>query len=99
MSKSHQEFGIDAIPSVGFFRKSVDDQLLVLRLPTLALLMSINDRLEVVLNVSLLSSLVMKGNMAENQRIEDILDISLQSACDTYAQIRELGFDEIPYKV
>jgi len=56
--------------------------------------MRADDKFDIIFNVSLLSSLVMQGNMARNYEIEGILDISLWSACDTYAQIRELSFDE-----
>jgi hypothetical protein len=98
MSKSHQEYGIDSIHPAGFFCEDVDDQLLVLRFPTFVFWMRVNDRLDIVFNVIILSSLVMKGNMAENQGIEDTLDISLGSACDTNAQIRELQFDELLYE-
>jgi hypothetical protein len=46
-----------------------------------------NDRLDVVLDVSLLSTLVMQGNVTR-KRPRTVLDISLRSASDAYLQIR-----------
>ena len=94
MSESHQEFSIDALHPICFSREDVDNQLLVFRFPPSARWMCVNDRLDIVLDVFLLSSLVMEGNIAGNQGIENILDISFRSAGDAYAQIRKLGFDE-----
>jgi hypothetical protein len=99
MSKIHQEYSIGALHPVGFFREDVNHQLFVLRFPPSVFWMRANDRLDIVLNVSILSSLFMKGNTVENQGIEDILDISLWSTRDAQAQIRESRFDKLLYEV
>jgi hypothetical protein len=99
MSKSHQGFSNDTIHPVGFFCEDVDDQLLVLRCPSYVFWMCVDDRLDIVLDVSLLSSLVMKGDIERNQGIEDILDITFRSTCDTYMQIRGLQLDKFLYEV
>src|ERR1700679_2867606 len=65
MSESHQGFCTEALHAIGLFCEDVDHQLLVLRFPPSILRMRVNDRLDVVLNVSLLSALVMQGNSAE----------------------------------
>ena len=66
MSESHQEFCIEALHAIGLFCEDVDHQLLVLRFPPSSLSMRVNDRLDVVFDVSLLSALVMQGNRAES---------------------------------
>ena len=76
--------------SVRFFGKDVDDHLLVLRFPLFIFGMRIDGRLDILLDVPSLFALFMKGNRAENQSIEDILDIGFRSAGDAYAQIRKL---------
>src|SRR6266436_5004846 len=58
MSGCHQEFRTEALHAVGLFCENVDDQSLVLRFPPSILRMRVNDRLDVVLNVSILSVLV-----------------------------------------
>ena len=78
MSESHQEFSIDALHPVSLFCEDVDRQLLVLRFPPSISWMRGNDRLDVVPDVLLLSTLVMQGNGSENQRIKNILDISFR---------------------
>jgi len=98
MSGCHHGFSIDALHPVGFFYEDLDDQLPVLRCPVFVFFV-VNDKLDVVLDISLLSVLVMKGNTVVRYAIENILDISLQSACDTYTQIREMQVDELLYEV
>src|SRR5258708_17819986 len=56
ISETHQEISIDALHAVGFFCEDVDDQLLVLCFPPFVFSMGMNDRLDVILNVLLLSS-------------------------------------------
>ena len=64
LSESRQEFSNDALHPVGVSRKDVHDQLLLLRFPPSAFLVRLNDRLNIFLDVPLLSTLVMKGNTA-----------------------------------
>ena len=64
MSENHQEFCIEALHAIGFFCEGVDDQSLVLRFPPSILRMRVNDRLDVVLDVSLMSTLIMQRNSA-----------------------------------
>src|SRR5712692_8334090 len=66
ISETHQEISIDALHAVGFFCEDIDDQLLVLCFPPFVFSMRVNDRLDVILDVLLLSSLVVQGNRAEN---------------------------------
>src|SRR5229473_2872606 len=66
MSKTYQQIGIDALHAVGFFCEDIDDQLLMLCSPPFVLSMRVNNRLDVILNVLLLSLLVVQGNRAEN---------------------------------
>ncbi len=58
MSKTHQEISIDALHAIGFFCEDVGDQLLMLCSPPFVFFMCVNDRLDVILDVLLLSSLV-----------------------------------------
>jgi hypothetical protein len=66
MSKNHQEFSIDVLHPVRIFHEDVDDQFPVLFFPPPFLWMRLNDRLDVVLDIPILSSLVMQGNRTEN---------------------------------
>src|SRR5713226_7171274 len=66
MSETHQEISIDALHAVGFFCEDVDNQLLMLCSPPFVFTMRVDDRLDVIFDVLLLSSLVMQGNRAEN---------------------------------
>ena len=96
MSECHSEFSIGVLHPIRFFYEDVDGQFPVLFFPCSFLLTRVNDRLDVVLDIPPLPTLVMQGNRAENQRVEDALDIRFWSAGDAYAQIRKLGFDEFP---
>src|SRR5713226_964189 len=58
MSETRQGISIDALHAVGFLCEDVDDQLTVLCCPPFVFSMSVNDRLDVILDVLLLSSLV-----------------------------------------
>ena len=62
ISKSPQNFRIDGLHPVGLFHEDVDDQFLVLRFPPFVFWVRVYDRLDIIFDVSLLSSLVMKGN-------------------------------------
>jgi hypothetical protein len=65
MSDGRQEFSIYAyIPSA--LCEDVDDQLFMFRFPPSFFWVRVNDRLDVVLDVPLLSTLVMQGNVARN---------------------------------
>jgi len=66
MSKSHQEFSIDVLHPVRFFRENVDGKFPVLFFPPSFFGTRVNDRLDVVLDIPLLSTLVVQGNRAEN---------------------------------
>ena len=66
MSESHQEFCTEALHAIGLFREDVDHQLFLLRFPLPNPPVSVNDRLDEVLDVSLLAVLVMQGNRAES---------------------------------
>ena len=58
MSKGHQQFGIDVLHSIRFFREDADGQFPVLFIPHFRRT-RINDRFDVVLDILLLSTLVM----------------------------------------
>ena len=63
MSESHiDNFALRALHAIGLLCKGVDNQLFVLRFPPSILRVRVNDRLDVVLNVSHLSALVMQRN-------------------------------------
>ena len=66
MSESHQEVLTEASHAIGLFCEDVDDQLLVLRFPPSIHRMRVNDRLDVVFNISLLFAFIMQGNRAES---------------------------------
>ena len=95
MSESRHKYIICALHAVSLIYEDVDDQLLVLRFPPSVFWMSVNDRVDIGLDVLLLFTLVVQGNRAENKRVEDILDISFWSTSDAYAQIRKLRFDKL----
>src|SRR5713226_9211073 len=59
MSETHQKIRIGALHAVGFICEDVDNQLLMLCFPPFVFSMCVNDRLDVILDVLLLSSLVM----------------------------------------
>jgi hypothetical protein len=59
MSKSHEEFSIDVLHPVGFFREDVDGQFSVLFFPHFCCT-RVNDRLDVVLDIPLLSTFIMQ---------------------------------------
>ena len=63
MSESYQELSIEALHPVGLFGKDIDDQFLVFRFPPSVFWMRVNDRLDIVLNVPLLSALVVQGKI------------------------------------
>jgi hypothetical protein len=65
MSRGHQEFSVDALHPVRFFRESVDGQFPVLIIPHFCCT-RVNDRLDVVLDIPLLSALVMQRNRVES---------------------------------
>jgi hypothetical protein len=98
MSKSHQQFSIDVLHPIRFFDKGVEGQFLVILFPPCFYCACVNDRLDVVLYIPLLSTLVMQGNRAESKRIDDILDIKFGSASDEHTQIRVFCFDKILYE-
>src|SRR5258708_39993106 len=58
MSATHHEISIDALHTVGFSSEDVDDQLAVLCCPTIVFSMRAKDRLDPILDVLLLSSLI-----------------------------------------
>ncbi len=58
MSETHQEISIDTLHAVGFFGEDVDGQLPVLCCPPFVFSMGVNDPLDVILDVLLLSFLV-----------------------------------------
>jgi hypothetical protein len=66
MSESHREFCTEALHAIGLCCEDVDDQLLVLRFPPSIVRVRVDDRLDVLLNVSFLSALVVQGNRAES---------------------------------
>ena len=66
LSDSHREFCTGALHAIGLFCEDVDHQSLVLRFPSFILRMLVNDRLDVVLNISPLSALIVQGNRAES---------------------------------
>ena len=66
MSKSHQEFSIDVLHPIRLFYDDINGQLSVLFFPPSFFWVRVNDRLDVVLDVPRLSTLVMQGNRAEN---------------------------------
>src|SRR5258707_8699184 len=59
VSETHQEITIHALHAVGFFCEDVDHQLLMLCSPPFVFSMGVNHRLDIILDVLLLSSLVM----------------------------------------
>src|SRR5260370_37589597 len=59
ISEAHQEIRIDALHAVGFFCEDVHDQLLMLCSPPFVLWKPVNDRLDVIFDVLLLSSIAM----------------------------------------
>ena len=65
MSKNHQEFSIDVLHPVRFFREDVDGQFPVLIIPPFCCT-RVNDRLDVLLDIPLLSTLVMQRNREES---------------------------------
>src|SRR5258708_19086567 len=99
ISNSDQQFGTHALHPARLFCEVLSDELLLLRFPPFAFSMRVNDRLNVLFNVSSLFALVVQGNRAENQTIEDSIDISLRSACDTHMQIRNWQFEKLPNKM
>ena len=60
MSGSRQEVSIDPLHLVSFFCEDVDDQFLVLRSPHFVYPTHVDDRLDILLDVSLLSDLDMQ---------------------------------------
>ena len=66
LSDSYQEFSIDALHSVCVPRKDVEDQFPLLRFPPSAFWRRLIDRLDIFLNVPLLSTLAMQGDTAGN---------------------------------
>src|SRR5260370_35583613 len=58
ISEIRQEINIDALHAVGFFCEDIDGQLLVPCFPPFVFSMCVNDRLYLILDVLLLSSLV-----------------------------------------
>ena len=62
--------------------ENLNDELLVGRIPSPHHSIRINNGLDIVLNILHLSALVMQGNEAESQRIEDGLDVCLGSTGD-----------------
>src|SRR5229473_385804 len=66
ISNSHQEFGTHASHSASVFYEVLGGDLLFLSFPLFAFSMGVNDRLNVLFNVSSLFSLVVQGNRAEN---------------------------------
>src|SRR5713226_5440051 len=75
MSNSYEEFDTHALHSVSFLCKALSDELLFLPFPPFAFSMRVDDRLNVLFNVSSLFTLVVQGNGAENKTIEDSIDI------------------------
>src|SRR6266852_8510510 len=66
MSESRRNFCTEALHAIGLCREDVDDQSLVLRFPPFILRMRVNDRLDILLNVSFLPALVVQGNREES---------------------------------
>ena len=98
MSECHSEFSIGVLHPIRFFHEDVDGQFPVLFFPCSFLWTRVNDRLDVVLDIPPLPTLVMQGNRAENQWVEDTLDIRFWSARDAYAQVQNWCFDKLLYE-
>ena len=88
-------FGIDVLHPVRLFCKDVDSHFPVPFIPSFCCT-RVNDPLDVGLDIHLLSILIMQGNSAVAQRIEDITNI--RPASDAYAQIPDLCFDKLLYE-
>ena len=75
---------------VRFVYEHINDQFLVGRLPSSHIRIRVYDRLDIVVDVFQLSTLIMKGNGTESQGFEDSLDVDLGSTGDAYTQVRKL---------
>ena len=84
---SVKQFNLHAI---GSFRECPNHKLLVLCLPSLHdwLGIRVNNRPNIVFNILLLSTLIMKRYLARGQRFKDILYIDFSSTRDTDMKIR-----------
>ena len=67
----------------------------MIRFPSSHLSVRVYNRLDVVLDVLLLSDLVVQGNRTEGERFENELDVSLGAAGYAYAEVQELGIDKV----
>ncbi|SRR6266851_4260379 len=83
-----------SLHSVGSLGECLNNQFLVLLTPSSHLRIRINDRVDVVDDVFLLSSLVVKRYMEGCQRLKGVLYVDLEAACNTYVQILEVAVDE-----
>jgi len=71
------------IHSVGPFGERLDDESLILLTPLPYPLVRINDQIDVVCNILLLSALVMEGDVMGGQRIKGGSYVNFGATCDT----------------
>jgi hypothetical protein len=80
---------------VGFVGECLDDQILILVSPVAHLRVRVDDRGDILDNVLLLSSFIMKGHLKRRRGLQSSSDVDFGSTCDTYMKIWEGKFDEL----
>jgi hypothetical protein len=91
-----QEETLHPVCSLG---EHLDNKHSVLLAPSAYLLVRMNNRTDIIHDILLLSSLVMKRHAKRCQRLENSLYVDLGSTCDTYVQFWKAQADEIVDKI
>ena len=84
--------------SVRFFGQHLDNQLLVPIPPSPHLAVRVYDSVHVVANIPLLSTFIMKRNSTIGKWLENIFDVSLWAASNTYMQVWNAQVDKVLQK-
>ena len=96
--RKHRGENGNALHTIGFLRVCLDDHFLVVLPPSVIIGNNSNLRSDIIGNIVLVSSLIVKGNAAVRQWLETEADIYLWPTRDTYVQIREAEINKVLYK-
>ena len=99
MSVDNVSIAIGDSHPVGPVGECLDDQLLILLSPFAHPRVRVDDRRNILDDVLLLPSFIVKGHLKRRQGLESSSDINFWSTCETYMNIWEGKFDKLLHEI